>query len=102
MPITTHPELARGWVDIPLQAPVMQPAIIEVSPCTGRTTRTCEGRKVVSIRTLLTEKFGLEYPIVSAPMGSVAGGRLAASVSNAGALGLVGGGYGDPDWLRAE
>src|SRR5918996_533537 len=35
-------------------------------------------------------------------MGSVAGGRLAAAVSNAGALGLVGGAYGDPDWLRTE
>ena len=56
----------------------------------------------MSIRTVLTEKFGLQYPIVSAPMGSVAGGRLAAAVSNAGALGLVGGGYGDPDWLRVE
>ena len=56
----------------------------------------------MSIRTVLTEKFGLEYPIVSAPMGNVAGGHLAAAVSNAGALGLVGGGYGDPDWLRAE
>jgi nitronate monooxygenase len=56
----------------------------------------------VSIRTALTEKFGLEYPIVSAPMGSVAGGRLAAAVSNTGALGLVGGGYGDPDWMRRE
>ena len=56
----------------------------------------------MSIRTALTEKFGLEYPIVSAPMGSVAGGRLAAAVSNAGALGLVGGGYGDPEWMRTE
>jgi nitronate monooxygenase len=56
----------------------------------------------MSIRTALTEKFSLEYPIVSAPMGSVAGGHLAAAVSNAGALGLVGGGYGDPDWLRTE
>jgi nitronate monooxygenase len=56
----------------------------------------------VGIRTALTEKFGLEYPIVSAPMGAVAGGRLAAAVSNAGALGLVGGGYGDPDWMRTE
>jgi nitronate monooxygenase len=56
----------------------------------------------VSIGTLLTEKLDLEYPIASAPMGGVAGGRLAAAVSNAGALGLVGGGYGDPDWLRAE
>jgi nitronate monooxygenase len=56
----------------------------------------------VSIRTALTKEFGLEYPIVSAPMGSVAGGSLAAAVSNAGALGLVGGAYGDPDWLRTE
>jgi nitronate monooxygenase len=56
----------------------------------------------VSIRTALTEEFGLKYPVVSAPMGGVAGGHLAAAVSNAGALGLVGGGYGDPEWLRAE
>ena len=56
----------------------------------------------MGIRTALSEKFGLEYPIVLAPMGGVAGGRLAAAVSNAGALGLVGGGYGDPTWLRAE
>nr|MDQ5827855.1 nitronate monooxygenase [Chloroflexota bacterium] len=56
----------------------------------------------MSIRTALTVKFGLEYPIVSAPMGGVAGGSLAAAVSNAGALGLVGGAYGEPDWLRTE
>ena len=56
----------------------------------------------MAIRTALTERFGLEYPIVSAPMGAVAGGRLAAAVSNAGALGLVGGGYGDPGWMRTE
>ena len=56
----------------------------------------------MSIRTALTVEFGLEYPIVSAPMGSVAGGRLAAAVSNAGALGLVGGAYGEPTWLRTE
>jgi nitronate monooxygenase len=56
----------------------------------------------VAIRTALTEAFGLEYPIVLAPMASVSGGRLAAAVSNSGGLGLVGGGYGDPDWLREE
>ena len=54
----------------------------------------------MAIRTALTEAFGLEYPIVLAPMASVACGRLAAEVSNSGGLGLVGGGYGDPDWLR--
>ncbi|HEX5847904.1 MAG TPA: nitronate monooxygenase [Rubrobacter sp.] len=56
----------------------------------------------MSIGTALTAKLGLEYPIVSAPMGGVAGGSLAAAVSNAGALGLVGGAYGDLDWLRTE
>jgi nitronate monooxygenase len=35
-------------------------------------------------------------------MALVSGGRLAAAVSNTGGLGLVGGGYGDPDWLREE
>lgn len=35
-------------------------------------------------------------------MASVSGGKLAAAVSNAGGLGLVGGGYGDPTWLRKE
>ncbi|OIQ92268.1 nitronate monooxygenase [mine drainage metagenome] len=54
------------------------------------------------IATALTEMFGLQYPIILGPMGSVAGGRLAAAVSNAGGLGLVGGGYGDPPWLRTE
>ncbi|MGH8851172.1 MAG: NAD(P)H-dependent flavin oxidoreductase [Casimicrobiaceae bacterium] len=54
------------------------------------------------IRTALTEMFGLQHPIVLAPMGGVSGGRLAAAVSNAGGLGLVGGGYGVPAWLHEE
>jgi len=54
------------------------------------------------IVTALTEMFGLQHPIILAPMGGVSGGHLAATVSNAGGLGLVGGGYGDPAWLRAE
>jgi nitronate monooxygenase len=37
-----------------------------------------------------------------APMGGVSGGALAAAVSEAGGLGLVGGGYGDPGWLERE
>ena len=56
----------------------------------------------MAIHTALTEAFGLAYPIVLAPMGQVAGGQLAAAVSNAGGLGLVGGGYGDLDWLHHE
>ena len=51
------------------------------------------------MRTRLTERLGIELPIISAPMGFLAGGRLAAAVSSAGGLGLIGGGYGDRDWL---
>lgn len=54
------------------------------------------------IQTDLTHMFDLAHPIVLAPMGGVSGGELAAAVSNAGGLGLVGGGYGDVAWLRKE
>ena len=54
------------------------------------------------LRTRLTERFRLDHPIISAPMGWVAGGRLAAAVSAAGGLGLIGGGYGDEAWLREQ
>jgi nitronate monooxygenase len=37
----------------------------------------------------LTERFGLEIPVVSAPMGGVSDGAFAAAVSSAGALGTV-------------
>ncbi len=54
------------------------------------------------IETGLTNLFALRHPIVLAPMAGVSGGHLAAAVSNAGGLGLVGGGYGNPAWLRKE
>lgn len=60
------------------------------------------GRAKTIITTALTRLFDLTQPIVLGPMGGVAGGALAAAVSNAGGLGLVGGGYGDADWLRTE
>lgn len=56
----------------------------------------------MSIDTSITRSFDLSYPIILAPMGNVAGGRLAAAVSNIGGLGMVGGGYGDIKWLRRE
>jgi nitronate monooxygenase len=52
--------------------------------------------------TRLTERFGLVHPIVLAPMAFAAGGRLAAAVSRAGGLGLIGGGYGDATWVQEQ
>ena len=54
------------------------------------------------LATRLTRLLGIHHPILLAPMGSVSGGRLAAAVSAAGGLGLIGGGYGDRDWLDRE
>lgn len=48
------------------------------------------------------EMAGIARPVVSAPMAAVAGGELAAAVSDAGGLGMIGGGYGDPAWLREQ
>ena len=54
------------------------------------------------IETALTRLLGIEHPILLAPMGSAAGGRLAAAVTNAGGLGLVGSGYANSDAVRKE
>ena len=65
--------------------------------------RTPPGRRAPArLPTRLTERFGLAHPVVLAPMAFAAGGRIAAAVSRAGGLGLIGGGYGDVDWIDAQ
>jgi nitronate monooxygenase len=54
------------------------------------------------LETRLTEKLAIQHPILLAPMNVFAGGRLACAVTEAGGLGLIGGGYGDADWLEAQ
>lgn len=47
-------------------------------------------------------RFGLTTPIALAPMALASGGALASACARAGALGLVGGGYGDLAWTQRE
>lgn len=54
------------------------------------------------LTTRLTQSLGLSVPILSAPMPHAGGGRLAAAVSAAGGLGLIGGGYGEDLWLEHQ
>lgn len=55
------------------------------------------------MRTWLTDQFGLSVPVVSAPMAGVSGGALAAAVSRAGGLGMIGVRPGsDPRWLAEQ
>jgi nitronate monooxygenase len=56
----------------------------------------------MALRTRLTERLGIRHPVLLAPMGFVSGGALAAAVSAAGGLGLIGGGYADAEWVDHE
>jgi len=57
---------------------------------------------VAVIETALTRLLDIEHPILLAPMGSAAGGKLAAAVTNAGGLGMVGSGYANVEAIRKE
>ncbi|MCG6903210.1 MAG: nitronate monooxygenase [Rhodobacter sp.] len=54
------------------------------------------------IETRLTRAFALDHPVISAPMARAAGGKLAAAVTRAGGLGLIGGAYCDAEWIEAQ
>ena len=55
------------------------------------------------LRTRICELLEIEHPIISAPMAGAAGGELAAAVSEAGGLGLIGNGSAStPEWLRDQ
>jgi nitronate monooxygenase len=49
-----------------------------------------------------SEIFQLHTPIALAPMALASGGALAAACARAGALGLLGGGYGELAWLQTQ
>ena len=55
-----------------------------------------------ALNTRFTQRFQLTTPIALAPMALATGGALAAACAQAGALGLVGGGYGDLAWTQRE
>lgn len=56
----------------------------------------------MALRTRLNDVLDIEHPIISAPMAFAAGGNLAATITGAGGFGLIGGGYGDAEWLERQ
>ena len=58
----------------------------------------------MTLRTRVTERFGIDHPVMSAPMVMHSGGRLAGAVSAAGALGSFGGMRpgAEPAWVTGE
>ena len=53
------------------------------------------------LRTRACELFGIEHPVLLGPMGSATGADLAAAVSNAGGLGMIGCVGRSPEWIAA-
>src|ERR1700753_3273157 len=54
------------------------------------------------IQTTVTNLFGIKHPILLAGMGSTSGSKLAAAVTNAGGMGVIGGNGYTPNMLRSE
>src|SRR5580692_7728414 len=57
---------------------------------------------MATIETPLTRLLNIHHPILLAPMGSAAGGKLAAAVTHAGGLGILGSGYANETAVRHQ
>jgi enoyl-[acyl-carrier protein] reductase II len=53
-------------------------------------------------KTPLCDLLNIEYPLIQGAMARIAGGRLAAAVSQAGGLGVIGAAGAEVSWLKAE
>ena len=60
------------------------------------------GESIVKMKTEITELLGIEYPIIQGGMAWVAEYHLAAAVSNAGGLGLIGTASAPAEWVREQ
>jgi nitronate monooxygenase len=54
------------------------------------------------LHTRICDLLGIQHPIISAPMAGSAGAELAAAVSAAGGLGMIGASFESPEWLREQ
>ncbi len=52
--------------------------------------------------TRICDLLDIEYPLLQGAMAWIAGGKLAAAVSKAGGLGVIGTGNADPSWLKEQ
>lgn len=54
------------------------------------------------LRTAICDLFGIRYPIIQGGMAHIGTAELVSAVSNAGALGVIGCGFYQPDWVRKQ
>ena len=56
----------------------------------------------MGIRTDICDLLGIEHPVLQGALGGLGGPELAAAVSNAGGLGMIGCGREELDWIRDQ
>lgn len=61
-----------------------------------------EGMNNIMFNTRVSNLLGIEYPLLQGAMAWIAGGRLVAAVSEAGAMGVIGTGSMDAQWLKEQ
>ncbi|MDD5289167.1 MAG: DUF561 domain-containing protein [Dehalococcoidales bacterium] len=54
------------------------------------------------LRTAICDLFGIKHPIIQGGMAHIGTAELVSAVANAGALGIIGCGYYQPDWVRQQ
>ncbi len=79
-----------------------RPRIGAMAPMDAKHSPMDNARMNTFINSRFCTRFGLATPVALAPMALASGGALASACARAGALGLVGGGYGDLAWTQRE
>ncbi|WP_236748690.1 NAD(P)H-dependent flavin oxidoreductase [Acidovorax carolinensis] len=79
-----------------------RPRIGAMAPMDAKHSPMDNARMNTFINSRFCTRFGLTTPVALAPMALASGGALASACARAGALGLVGGGYGDLAWTQRE
>ncbi|UCD09500.1 MAG: nitronate monooxygenase, partial [Dehalococcoidales bacterium] len=54
------------------------------------------------LKTVVSDLFGIKYPILQGGMAHVGTYELVSAVSNAGGLGIIGSGFYEPEWVRNQ
>jgi len=56
----------------------------------------------LEFKTRINDLLGIRYPLIQGGMAWIAGGKLAAAVSSAGGLGVIGAGSSDANWVKKQ
>jgi len=104
----TPPHGSRNCAPCAVSSPPTRPRTARRAAIPGRdfelrsTAPDLVGSHMPRIETALTRLLAIEHPILLAPMGSAAGGKLAAAVTTAGGLGMIGSGQASGATIRQE